>query len=221
MRTASVTGEHSRLLLLAQRAHRVGHRASWSKRWRKAAARSAWTLTCPAAMLTRQVLLTTLRRGPGELILERDGLSAAAADQLAAAVAAVDPGRPLSIVNRVGSAFTVRLHVGTGDARAVRIVPKGYGAHIVGLSTAVIRPARPGNAIGAIYTAALGAAEAFKRTARVLPGRRVLHRHPRFCPVTLTSDLRAPRTCRPGLTSISRSSASARWAPGSCCSWTR
>ena len=59
--------------------------------------------------------------------------------------------------------------MGPRDARAVRIVPEGYGAHIAGLSTAVIRPDRPGNAIGAIYTAALGAAEAFKRTARCYP----------------------------------------------------
>ncbi len=80
-----------------------------------------------------------------------------------------------------------------GNRRRPRrpIVPEGYGAHIVGQATAVIRPSRPGNAIGAIYTAALGAAEAFKRTARVLPGRRVLHRHLWFCPVTLASDLRA------------------------------
>jgi len=185
-----VTDEHSRALLLAQRA--TGRPQGQLKQALEAS-RVAVSLDpdMPTATLTTEVLLTTLRRGPGQLILERDGLSPAAVDQLAAAVAAVDPGRPLSIVNRAGSACTIRLHVGTDGNRAVRIVPEGYGAHIAGLSTAVIRPDRPGNAIGAVYTAALGAAEAFKRTARVLPGRRVLHRHLRFCPVTLTSDLRA------------------------------
>ena len=182
--------EHSRLLLLAQRA--TGRPQGLLEQALEA---SRVTVSLdpdmPAALLTTRVLLTTLRRGPGELVLERDGLSPAAADQLAVAVAAVDPGRPLSFANRADSECTIRLHVGTGAARAVRIVPEGYGAHIVGQATAVIRPSRPGNAIGAIYTAALGAAEAFKRTARVLPGRRVLHRHLRFCPVTLASDLRA------------------------------
>jgi len=42
-----------------------------------------------------------------------------------------------------------------------------------------------------VYAAALGAAEAFKYTAQVLPSRRVLHRHLRICPVTLSSDLAA------------------------------
>jgi hypothetical protein len=195
---ASVADEHSRLLLLAQRA--TGQPLGKLEQALEAS-RVAVSVDpdMPVSMLTTQVLLTTLRRGPGELVLERDGLSTAAADQLAAAVAAVDPGRPLGIVNRAGSACTIRFHVGTGDARGVRIVPEGYGAHIAGQGTAVIRPARPGNAIGAVYTAALGAAEVFKRTARVLPGRRVLHRHLRFCPVTLTSDLRAAPDLPPDL----------------------
>lgn len=153
----------------------------------------------PAAALTARVLLTTLRRAPGELVLERGALSAASADHLAAAVAAVDPGRPLSITHGTDNACSVRLHVGASAARAIRIVPEGYGAHIAGQNTAVIRPARPANAIGAVYAAALGAAEAFKRTADVLPGRRVLHRHLRFCPVTLTSDLGAAPDLPPRL----------------------
>jgi hypothetical protein len=190
MRTAYVTNEHSRALLLAQRA--TGRPSALLEQALKAS-RVAVSLdpAMPGAYLTAEVLLTTLRRGPGQLVLERGGLSSAAAGQLEAAVAAVDPARPLQIVTQGGSTATVRLHAGAGDTRAIRIVPEGYGAHIAGQSTAVIRPVRPGNAVGAVYTAALGAAEAFKWTANVLPGRRVLHRHLRFCPVMLTSDLGA------------------------------
>ena len=55
----------------------------------------------------------------------------------------------------------------------------------------VVTPSRAANPLGAVYAAALGAAEAFKWTAQVLPARRVVHRYLRFCPVTLSSDLTA------------------------------
>jgi hypothetical protein len=40
---------------------------------------------------------------------------------------------------------------------------------------------RRASALGAIYTAAPGAAEAFKYTATILSARRVPHRHLRIC----------------------------------------
>lgn len=51
----------------------------------------------PASLLTARLLLTTLRRRPGHLLLERSGLSLAAPSELADAVEAVDPGRPLTV----------------------------------------------------------------------------------------------------------------------------
>ncbi len=146
--------------------------------------------TLPGAALTARVLLTTLRRMPGQLVLERDGLHAGLVDELVGAVSAVDGERPL-IVGRSAEA-TVRLHVGVGlGDQAMRLVPDGYGAHVAGQRSVVIRPLRAANALGSIYTAGLGAAEAFKLTARVFPARRVLNRHLRFCPVSLSSDLAA------------------------------
>ena len=144
----------------------------------------------PQALLTTTVLVTTLRRLPGQLVLERGELSRAAVDELVASVAAIDPDRPLTVAR--AREATVRLHVGAdrGD-QAVRLVPEAHGAHVAGQRNAVIRPRRPASALGAIYTAALGAAEAFKYMAQVRPARRVLHRHLRFCPVTLSSDLAA------------------------------
>lgn len=144
----------------------------------------------PGALLTTHVLLTTLRRLPGELVLERDGLSSMAVDELAAAVLAVDPERPLVIGH--ASDTTARLHVGTGRAdSAIRIVPEAHGAHVARQRTTNITLRRAPSALGCIYTAALGAGEAFKHMAHVRPARRVLHRHLRFCPVTLSTDLTA------------------------------
>jgi hypothetical protein len=81
-------------------------------------------------------------------------------------------------------------HVGpSAPTGVIRVVPEGYGAHVAAMSSAVIRPARSGNALGAIYAGALGATEVFKHTASVLSTQRVLHRHRRFCPVTLGPDL--------------------------------
>ncbi|MDP9226029.1 MAG: hypothetical protein M3P18_19760, partial [Actinomycetota bacterium] len=145
----------------------------------------------PFSVLTTRVLLTTLRRGLGRLVLERGELSSEGVEELEQAVAAVDPSRPLVLQRESDAEKTVRVHVGaSASGRVIRIVPDGFGAHIAGASSAVIRPVRGANALGAVYGAALGAAEVFKHTASVTSGRRVLHRHLTFCPVTLSPDLR-------------------------------
>ncbi len=150
----------------------------------------------PRSALTARVLLTTLRRMPGRLVLEPEGLAPSVIDELVAAVAAIDPQRPLTVGRAADP--TVRLHIGSGRGdQATRLVPEAHGAHVASQRSAVIRPGRPPSALGAIYTAALGAAEAFKYAARVYSHRRVLHRHLRFCPVTLSSDLSsAPMSSR-------------------------
>jgi hypothetical protein len=152
----------------------------------------------PAALLTARVLLTTLRRGPGQLVLARESVPSPWVEQLATAVAAVDPEQPLAVSASPLDAG-VRLHIGAGYSRAIRVVPDGHGAHIAGDPAAVIAPARPASPLGAIYAAALGAAEAFKWTTQVLAARCVLHRHLRFCPVTVSGDLTAAPDLPPGL----------------------
>lgn len=180
---------YSRGLLLAQQA--TGRDASELER---ALSASRVTVSVdpgmPAALLTTRVLLTTLRRGPGQLILERGSVPNPWIEEIATAVAAADPEQPLMVT---GSSTNtgVRLHIGAGHARAIRVVPDGYGAHVAGDPSVVVTATRAANPLGAIYAAALGAAEAFKWTAQVLPARRVVHRHLRFCPVTLSSDLTA------------------------------
>lgn len=196
--------DYSRGLLLAQKA--TGRDASELER---ALSASKVTVSIdpemPAALLTARVLLTTLRRGPGQLTLARGLLPGSWAEELADAVAAVDPEQPLTVTTSSADPG-IRLHIGTGHAHAIRVVPDGHGAHVAGDPSVVITPARPASPLGAVYAAALGAAEAFKWTARVLPARRVLHHHLRFCPVTLSSDLTAtpdlPRTLVFDLTQV-------------------
>ena len=143
----------------------------------------------PRSALTSRVLVATLRRGPGTLVLLRDRLPSDLVEDLEQIAAAIDPTRPLRIETQHAVA-TARVHVGTdAPGRVIRVVPEASGAHIAGTRNAIIRPARPANGLGATYAAALGAAEVFKYTAGVLSNRRVLHRHLRFCPVSLSSDL--------------------------------
>jgi hypothetical protein len=148
----------------------------------------------PQAHLTTRTLVATLRRGLGEIVLIASGLEDSFITELQEASAAIDPKRGIRVLSEsdripLGS---VRIHVGpTLEAPAIRIVPEGYGAHIAGSSSAAIRIRRPGNEIGAVYAASLGAAEVFKHTAHVSANRRVLHRHLRFCPMSLSSDFLA------------------------------
>ena len=185
-----MTVEHSRALLLAEQA--TGRTQSQLERRLEASVVVVSVdPSMPMSTVTARVALTTLRRGPGELVLRRDSLPAATIEQLEEAMAAIDPDRPLRIGTRAGQEPAARLHIGPfAGAGAIRIVPEGSGAHVAGMRSAVIRPTRPGNALGAVYAAALGAAEVFKHTAGVLAARRVLHRHLRFCPVALSQDLR-------------------------------
>src|SRR5579859_78214 len=191
MRTGSVSVEHSRALLLAQSATSAPP-GQLEQHHDSSIVAISIDPDLPMSFLTARVLVSTLRRGLGTLVLLREGLPRPMVHDLEETAAAIDPSRPLRIETVLPGEPTVRLHIGTSvTGRAVRVVPEGYGARIATARTAVIRPSRPGNELGAAYAAALVAAEAFKHTAAVLPARRVLHRHLRFCPVTLSAGLSA------------------------------
>lgn len=181
--------EHSRSLLLAARAT-ARSRSDLERRLGSSVVAVSVDSSMPLVTLTTRILLTTLRRGPGTLVLEPGGLSLGDVEYLEQVVAAVDPARALSIRRHGTADVTARVHIGpSSSSGAIRIVPEGYGAHVAGAQRAVISPTRPANPIGAAYAAALGAAEVFKHTADVVGDRRVLHRHLKFCPLTHSSDL--------------------------------
>lgn len=183
--------EHSRALLLAERAtgQETGELES---RLEDAIVVVGADGSMHGSALTARVLLTTLRRLPGRLILDRGNLTTPVVNDLVEAVVDIDPERGLEVFDNLEEPMGVRLQVGTTAPNgAIRVVPEGYGAHLASDSDTQIRPSRAGNPLGAVFAGALGAAEAFKHVAAVLPGRRRLHRHLRFCPVTLSADLGA------------------------------
>lgn len=141
------------------------------------------------AILAARVLITTLRRLPGRIALDRQGLDDTTVAELVKAVREIDSARPLAVVNVPPADASVYVHLGAvAEAGWVRVVPDGFGAQLANDPAAEIRVARPANPLGSVFAAALGAAEAFKHTADVLPSRRTDHTHLTFCPVTLTSD---------------------------------
>jgi hypothetical protein len=191
MRMAYVSVEHSRSIKLAEQVS-TSKGARLQQHLEASHVVVSVDAQLPQAQLTTRVLLTTLRRGPGTLTLVADGLTPACISELEAATAAIDADHPLRIVRR-GKSWpdrAIAVHVGPNSSYAViRIVPEGHGAHVASAATAVIRPQRAPSPLGAIYAAALGAAEVFKHSARVINSRRVLQRHLTFCPVSLSRDL--------------------------------
>ena len=185
--------EHSRALLLAREATGAGVSAL-ERRLERSLTVVSVAPDLPEARLTATVLLTTLRRLPGRLQLNPEATPPDLVDRLVGAVEAVDPERGITVSRTTPADPSVRLHIGSDAATTcIRVIPEGYGAHLLGANHTGVPIHRPANALGAVYAAALGAAEAFKHTAGVLPARRALHRHLRFCPVTISTDLdRAP-----------------------------
>ena len=140
------------------------------------------------APLAARTLLCTLRRLPGRLALSSTGLPRHLVKEMVAATLAIDPSRPL-VLDHGASEATVRIHIGVEDrAGAVRVVPDGFGAQLAGDPEVDFGSVRPANALGAIFAAALAAAEAFKHVVVDNPDRRTLHRYLSFCPLTLTGD---------------------------------
>lgn len=183
--------EHSRALRLAESA--TGKEASeLERRLEGSVVLVGVEPSLPGAHLAARVLLTTLRRLPGRLVLDRGTLPGPLVERLREATAAIDLERGLEITDGASVEATVRLRIGaTAPRGTVRIVPDGYGAHLAGDASAGIKPSRPANALGTVFAAALGAGEAFKHTVEVLPGRRRLHRRLRYCPLGLSTNLGA------------------------------
>jgi hypothetical protein len=144
----------------------------------------------PSSMLTGKILMTTLRRSPGELTLLANNLSTQYTTEVEEMCQAIDPDRPINVSSKesAGREQSVRLHIGP-TARAIRVVPDGYGAHLLSKPSRSVVPRQIPNAVGAAFAAGLAASEAFKYVARVRESRGVLHDYVCFCPFALSSDM--------------------------------
>jgi hypothetical protein len=180
--------EHSRALRLAAGVS-AGDERSLLARQEAALVTVRFDPRLPMAALTARVLLTTLRRLPGRLALDASGLPTKLVTELVVAVAAVDSRRPLDVVDGRAPGTTVGLDISTRATDGfIRVVPEGFGGHVVSDDAVELVLRRDANALGAVFAAACGAAEAFKRIVVDKPGRATSHPHLRFCPVTLSDD---------------------------------
>jgi len=103
--------EHSRALRLAERA--AGRDASELERQlEEGTVLVGADGSLPGSDLAARVLLPTLRRLPGRLVLDRGNLPAHVVDRLVEAVVAIDPERGLEVVDGLAGRAGVRLHVG-------------------------------------------------------------------------------------------------------------
>lgn len=194
--------EHSRALLLAEE---VTGLDQFTLKERQEASLTTVRLdpALAGAELTARVLLTTLRRLPGKLALDRTGLGEELVAELIAAVAAIDSTRPLAVTDGPCREARVQLDVGTvGEPGFIRVVPDGYGAHLANDPGTELVVGQPANALGSVFTAALGAAEAFKHIVVDKAERRTIHAHLSFCPVTLSDDRSTAPSLPPELTTL-------------------
>lgn len=180
--------EHSRALLLGSQASNLDQ-PTLQQRQEAALTTVRLDPGLPGAELTARVLLTTLRRLPGQLALDCTGLDPVLVDELAAAVATIDEARPLVLLDGPSSEASAQLDIGlVGEPGFIRAVPDGYGAQLANDPAVELNIREPANALGSVFAAALAAAEAFKHIVVDKEDRRSVHRHVSFCPVTLAAD---------------------------------
>jgi hypothetical protein len=151
------------------------------------------TVSCdrePATVHAARILLTTLRRLPIALVFDDRGIDRSASREIAGAVRAVNPEKPLR-----HDTTGFRIHIGASAPEGVlRVVPTGHGSHV--LRGDEIAPVALASSLGSCTAAAFAAAEVFKQVVRVRDDRRSDGSYA-FCPVTLTDqpELAPPLDC--------------------------
>lgn len=185
--------EHSRALLLAEGVSGLSQGELLSH-MNSATVTVGVDMETPGALLCGKTLLTTLRRMPCQLALDTTGLATEVINELVDRAQEIDPVRGINLRAAHEMAAQVYMYVGVnGPSNAIRLIPEGHGGHVVGVGGPQVRPVRDPSALGSVYTAALGAGEAFKTVAGVRSQKRIDHDHLSFCPVSLRTDLdRAP-----------------------------
>lgn len=162
----------------------------------------------PGAAETVTILLSSLARMPGQVCLVNDDAIDGndVPPVLADVYSSLRAGQTLTVapsvtkaVHVTGPGVATHIHVGLEQCRdsacvnssrsCVRIVPDGYGAHLV--RDGIIEQKRPPYATGHMLAAAFGAGEAFTIAADITVERTTQQSVMSFCPVTLSDDLTA------------------------------
>lgn len=145
-----------------------------------------------ATFTTARVLVANLRRLPVKLTLDPDAgdrpLTADERADLVDVAADIDPDLPLHLGLGLALGYTVHLHVGTGPTTAaLRGVPDGHGTQLRPAGHTFLAQRSNGTGLGAVVTAAMLTAEAFKVVVDIRAGRHSPARPIDFCPVSLAS----------------------------------
>jgi hypothetical protein len=136
-----------------------------------------------AADLAR-VLVSTLRRQPGEIFFDLDGGESLSVE-LQSLAAAIDPRRSLAIGRTADP--TVTVHIGVDERASLHVIPDGHGVRLA--REGLLEQSRPPTGLGVVFAAALVAGEIFKVSAQVYPHLRIDYERLDFCPVALSDDL--------------------------------
>lgn len=183
-RTASVRAEHTRAVRLAAAATGESEHGL-ERRLRAAAIAVSVDPSVPGALDIAAMLVETQRRGPGVVVLNPTGLTAANIQSIAGPAAAVSAD-PVSI--GAPPAHAVRVHVGRrSEPGVICALADGHGVRLTTTGGALAQHRTP-SGLGVMFTAAVGGAEVFKTVAQVKPSRGPRQLTLTFCPVTLTND---------------------------------
>jgi hypothetical protein len=175
--------EDSRTVRLAARATGAGE-SELEQRLTHAAVHVAVDPHLPGSIHCAEVLVTTLRRGPGQVSIDPDGLDRTVLDRLDRAASTIRPERPIQIGRPSPRATRIAIGAVPGD---ICVVPDAHGGRL-SRGELPAQHRRP-TMLGIVFTASLAAAEAFKDAAAIRSDRCVRHRRLDFCPVTLGPDL--------------------------------
>jgi hypothetical protein len=141
----------------------------------------------PGALEVAELLLETLRRGPGEVTVDPGELRRAEVERIVAAGAGVSKTGTIEIPPPDVDSVRVRI-AGSAPAESHCVLADGHGMRLR-TDGGQLRQLRAPSALGIAFTAAIAAGEVFKTTAEVGPTRCVHLERLDFCPVSLSEDL--------------------------------
>lgn len=178
--------EYSRTTRLAQRVT-PGEESDLLRRQAGSLICVGGSVDLPGADTTMRMLVATLRRLPGRIVLLRGEHSSDAIGTIEEAADEIDPTNPIQVVSKAPEG-AIRIHVGIEPDALIRVIPERYGAHLIRGSSSPNLAGYPAHALGCMLAAAFGAAEVFAEMIAAFPSRRNAEPHTAWCPVAVSTD---------------------------------